>query len=100
VRLSQHGHAVALQSDARQDLANAATRNNTRLFTYDVRDLDQITLTGEYAVQLPKFQQGMSTLVAAQSELLALSDTQLLILPRDSNGLKVVHRYRTCAAST
>jgi len=100
VRLSQHGHAVALHNAARQDLANAATRNDTRLFTYDVRDLDQITLTGEYAVQLPKFQQGMSTLVAAQSELLALSDTQLLILPRDSNGLKVVHRYRTCAAST
>ncbi len=80
---------VALQSAARQDLANAATRNNTRLFTYDVSDLDNIALTGEYAVQLPKFQQGSSTLVAAQSEILAVSDTQLLILPRDSNGLLV-----------
>lgn len=80
---------VALQSAARQDLANAATRNNTRLFTYDVSNLDQIALTGEYAVQLPKFQQGANTLVAAQSEVLALSDTQLLILPRDSNGLLV-----------
>lgn len=80
---------VALQSAARQDLANAATRNNTRLFTYDVSDLDQITLTGEYAVQLPKFQQGTSTLVAAQSEILAVSDTQLFILPRDSNGFLV-----------
>jgi len=40
-------------------------------------------------VQLPKFQQGASTLVAAQSEVLALSDTQLLILPRDSNGFEV-----------
>lgn len=80
---------VALQSAARQDLANAATRDNTRLFTYDVSDLDQISLTGEYAVQLPKFQQGSNTLVAAQSEILALSDTQLLILPRDSNGFQV-----------
>jgi hypothetical protein len=80
---------VALQSAARQDLANAATRNNTRLFTYDVSDLDQIALTGEYAVQLPKFQQGANTLVAAQSEILAVSDTQLLILPRDSNGFEV-----------
>lgn len=80
---------VALQSAARQDLANAATRDNTRLFTYDVSNLDQISLTGEYAVQLPKFQQGSNTLVAAQSEILALSDTQLLILPRDSNGFQV-----------
>ena len=80
---------VALQSAARQDLANAATRNNTRLFIYDISNLDQIALTGEYAVQLPKFQQGANTLVAAQSEILALSDTQLLILPRDSNGFQV-----------
>jgi len=80
---------VSLQSAARQDLANAATRDNTRLFTYDVSNLDQISITGEYAVQLPKFQQGTATLVAAQSEILALSDTQLLILPRDSNGFQV-----------
>lgn len=78
---------VALQSAARQDGGTSpATRNTTRLFTYDVSDLNQIALIGEYAVQLPKFTQGSSTLVAAQSEILALSDTQLLILPRDSNG--------------
>jgi hypothetical protein len=35
---------------------------------------------------LPKFVQGTATLVAAQSEVLALNDTQLLILPRDGNG--------------
>ena len=82
---------VGLQSAARQDLGTpaAATRNNTRLFTYDLSNLDQITLKGEYVVQLPKFQQGANTLVAAQSELLAVSDTQLLILPRDSNGFAV-----------
>ena len=33
--------------------------------------------------------QGANTLVAAQSEILALSDQQLLILPRDSNGFSV-----------
>jgi hypothetical protein len=81
---------VALQSATRQDGGTSpATRNTTRLFTYDVGNLDQIALKGEYVVQLPKFQQGSNTLVAAQSEVLALSDTQLLILPRDSNGQSV-----------
>jgi hypothetical protein len=82
---------VALQSAARQDGAStsASRRDHTRLYTYDVSDPDAIVLTGEYVVQLPKFQQGSSTLVAAQSEILALSPTQLLILPRDSNGFLV-----------
>jgi hypothetical protein len=80
---------VGLQSAARQDInpaSAAATRDHTRVFTYDISDPANIRLTGEYVVQLPKFQQGNSTLVAAQSELLALSSTQLLMLPRDSNG--------------
>lgn len=83
---------VALQSAARQDGGTggtAATRDHTRLFTYDIGNLDQITLTGEYVVRLPRFQQEGATRVAAQSEVLALSSTQLLILPRDSNGFAV-----------
>jgi hypothetical protein len=82
---------VTLQSAARQDGAatGAAFRDHTRLFTYDVSNLDDIRLTGEYVVKLPKFVQGSSTLVAAQSEIHAISDTQLLILPRDGNGLGV-----------
>ena len=83
---------VALQSAARQDGGTggtSATRDNTRVFTYDVSNLDDMKLSGEYVVQLPKFTQNGQTLVAAQSEILALSDTQLLILPRDSNGLAV-----------
>lgn len=56
---------VALQSAARQDLANAATRGSTRLFASDIIDLDNIALTSEYAVQLPKFQQGANTLLPA-----------------------------------
>lgn len=83
---------VALQSAARQDGGTggtAATRDHIRLFTYDIGNLNEISLTGEYVVKLPKFQQQGSTRVAAQSEVLALSDTQLLILPRDSNGFAV-----------
>lgn len=82
---------VALQSAARQDGAStgSAFRDHTRLFAYDLSDLDNIVLIGEYVVRLPKFVQGAATLVAAQSEILALNDTQLLILPRDSNGFRV-----------
>jgi hypothetical protein len=83
---------VGLQSAARQDInlsSAAATRDNTRVFTYDISSPDSIRLTGEYVVQLPRFVQGGATLVAAQSELLALSSTQLLMLPRDSNGRAV-----------
>lgn len=83
---------VALQSAARQDGAatGAAFRNHTRLFTYDLSDLDNMQLSGEYVVPLPKFVSATgATLVAAQSEMLALSDTQLLILPRDGNGFGV-----------
>lgn len=80
---------VGLQSAARQDInlsSAAATRDHTRIFTYDISSPDNIRLSGEYVVRLPKFVQGSATLVAAQSELLALSSTQLLMLPRDSNG--------------
>jgi len=83
---------VGLQSAARQDLntaAAAATRDTTRVFTYDISSPDDIRLNGEYVVQLPKFQQNGATLVAAQSEILALSSTQFMMLPRDSNGLLV-----------
>lgn len=81
---------VLLQSATRQDGGaggTSATRHNTRLFTYDVSDPANAQLIGEYVVQLPRFTSANgSTLVAAQSELLAISDTQLLVLPRDSNA--------------
>ncbi len=80
---------VGLQSAARQDLnaaSAAATRDTTRVFTYDISSPDQIRLNGEFVVKLPKFQQAGATLVAAQSEIFALSSTQFLMLPRDSNG--------------
>ena len=80
---------VALQSATRQDGGtggSSSTRDHTRVFTYDLSNLDQITLTGEYVVRLPGFLQDNATRIAAQSEILAISDTQLLILPRDGNG--------------
>lgn len=83
---------VALQSATRQDGGTggtSATRDHTRIFTYDITDLEDVQLRGEYVVQLPRFQLNGNTLVAAQSEILAVSDTQLLILPRDSNGYAV-----------
>jgi hypothetical protein len=81
---------VALQSATRQDGGTggtSATRDHTRIFTYDISSPDEITLVGEYVVRLPSFLQGGLPRVAAQSEILAISGTQLLILPRDSNGL-------------
>ncbi len=81
---------VMLQSATRQDGGaggSSATRDHTRAFTYDITNLDAITLTGEYVVQLPKYLADGAVRVAAQSEILAISDTQFLILPRDGNGL-------------
>jgi hypothetical protein len=76
----QKNHAISRdRPDGNADVAH----------TYDLSDLDNIELMGEYVVRLPKFVQGAATLVAAQSEILALNDTQLLILPRDSNGFRV-----------
>ena len=83
---------VALQSATRQDGGtggSSATRDYTRLYTYDLTSLDAIALTGEYVLRLPRFVQAGATRIAAQSEILALSGTQLLILPRDSNGFGV-----------
>jgi hypothetical protein len=77
---------AVLQSAARQDLNSAAaptTRRNTRILTWDISDIENPVLTGHYALQLPTFG---ASLVAAQSEIYALSDSRFLILPRDGNG--------------
>ncbi|CAO3414901.1 esterase-like activity of phytase family protein [Azospirillum doebereinerae] len=84
--------AALLQSATRQDGGtggNSATRRNTRLLIYNVAgNPDSPALIGHYVVPLPTFRSGASTLVAAQSELLALNDKQFLVLSRDSgNGL-------------
>lgn len=82
--------ATLLQSATRQDGGtggSSATRRNTRLMIYDVsKNPDNPTLVGHYVVPLPTFRSGASTLVAAQSEMLALNDKQFLVLARDSNN--------------
>lgn len=82
--------ATLLQSATRQDGGtggSSATRRNTRLLIYDVSsNPDSPALIGHYVVPLPTFRSGSSTLVAAQSEMLALNDKQFLVLSRDSNN--------------
>lgn len=78
---------VLLQSAARQDGGTGGTgpRRNTRLFAYDITGEAGPVLTAEYVIPLPEFVQG-GTRAAAQSELLAVSNTQFLVLARDGNG--------------
>jgi hypothetical protein len=76
---------VLLQSALIQDLNIndiKHTRRNTRLLQYDISTPSTPQLIHEYVVQLPNFS---GTLVAAQSEMFALSSHQFLVLARDSS---------------
>lgn len=82
-----------LQSATRQD--NPADSNQGRLFTrlmvYDVNTNATPTApVGHYLVELPTFDRdginGSADRTAAQSEILALSPTTMLVLTRDGNG--------------
>jgi len=83
-----------MQSALVQDTgAGGQGRYNTRLYVYDIAGakVENPVLMGEYAVQLPRYDlngngSALDT-TAAQSEVIALSNTQLLTLPRDGNGL-------------
>jgi hypothetical protein len=83
----KHLYAL-LQSALVQDGGNGGsspTRFNTRLLAYDISDPAAPKLAGEYVVQLPRFKDKKGkTLVAAQSELIALNDKQFLLIARDS----------------
>lgn len=83
---------AVLQSAARQDGGDSGqTRMNTRALVYDASDIDNLKLVHEYVVPLPTFDNKGKVGVAAQSEILALSDKTFLMLARDSNngqGLK------------
>jgi hypothetical protein len=74
-----------LQSAARQEGgASSSKRRNTRLLKYALGS--EITYEAEYVVPLPTFTNADGkTRVAAQSEVHYISDTQLLVLPRDSS---------------
>lgn len=85
--------ATLLQSATVQDSVADAdqTRTNTRLFLYDIgTSPTPAKPIAEYVVQLPilrnKGDGGAPDKTAAQSELLALSDHQFLVLARDGNG--------------
>ncbi|MBC8011468.1 MAG: esterase-like activity of phytase family protein [Burkholderiales bacterium] len=81
-----------LQSAARQDLNTSSvpgSRANTRMLVYDLAsDPANPTLIAEHVVQLPTYTAtgGVNPVVAAQSELIALNDTQFLLLARDGRG--------------
>lgn len=83
-----------LQSGLVQDIgSNAQTRNNTRLFVYDIEGAlaDTPQLIEEYVVKLPRFDSnGNSSSInrtANQSEIVAIGPAQFLMLPQDGNGL-------------
>ncbi len=68
-------------------------RNHTRLYVYDIAGelVETPQLIGEYVVALPVIDangdaSGLDK-TAAQSEIVAISNGQFLMLPRDGNGL-------------
>ncbi|RUW97605.1 hypothetical protein EOA35_25200 [Mesorhizobium sp. M8A.F.Ca.ET.023.01.1.1] len=79
---------AVLQSAPRQDGGDSpSTRQNTRALVYDASDLAHLKLAHEYVVPLPVFKDAKGkTKVAAQSEIVALSDTSFLMLARDSGN--------------
>ncbi|TGD97222.1 esterase-like activity of phytase family protein [Methylobacterium nonmethylotrophicum] len=87
------GLVTILQSATLQDSGpNQQQRANTRILYYDISGTPTPAApTREYVLQLPVYQQNgngtASNRTAAQSEMLALNDTQFLVLSRDSNGL-------------
>ena len=84
---------VLLQSATIQDSGSGNQgRLNTRLLIYDVSESNTPDAPiAEYALQLPIVDDtgtgNKPNKTAAQSEMLVLSDCQVLILARDSNGL-------------
>ncbi|MBL9201089.1 MAG: esterase-like activity of phytase family protein [Opitutaceae bacterium] len=76
-----------LQSATRQDGGTGGaslTRFNARLLAYDITGAIP-ALRGEYVLQLPTTRTAAgATLVCAQSEILAISNTQILVLARDA----------------
>lgn len=91
-----------LQSATVQDTngANQQTRNNTRILVYDIgTNPTPANPVGHYVLQLPTFNNngsgGAPDRTAAQSEMLALNDTQFLVLARDGLGRGVAANAST-----
>lgn len=77
-----------LQAALVQDGGTHATREEyTRLLKYDISDSSNPTLSGEYVIALPQFEdpdQAKNPRTAASSEMHFLNDDLILILPHDS----------------
>lgn len=94
---------VTIQQSATVQDTNGAqqqTRNNTRILVYDVSTSATPTNpVGHYVLQLPVFNNngsgGAPDRTAAQSEMLALNDTQFLVLARDGLGRGVAANAST-----
>ncbi len=84
---------TVLQSGTMQDSTSAqANRTNTRIMVYDISsNRVPTTPVAHYVLQLPIYRSNgdgaAPDRTAAQSEILALNDTQFLVLSRDGNGL-------------
>lgn len=76
-----------LQSATRQDGGNGGSslRQFSRLLAYDLTTPSP-TLKGEYVVILPTYLDKGVTKVGAVCEIVAVNNTQILMLTRDSNG--------------
>ena len=87
------GLVTILQSATLQDSGpSQQQRANTRILVYDISATPTPAApVREYVLQLPVYRDngngGSPNRTAAQSEMLALNDTQFLVLSRDSNGL-------------
>ena len=79
---------AVLQSATRQDGGDSgSTRQNTRALVFDASDLAHLKLMHEYVVPLPVFtDEKGKKVVAAQSEIVALSPQSFLMLARDSGN--------------
>jgi hypothetical protein len=81
---------VLLQSATHEDGGDkTGTRRNTRFLQYAISDDKKKSpeYVAEYVVQLPTFTDAAGTArVAAQSEVHYISDSQFLVLARDSNA--------------
>lgn len=81
-----------LQSATMQDSRGGGqqARNNTRVLVYDIsRGRTPTRPVGHYVLQLPVYNSdgdGSPNRTAAQSEMVAISDTQFLVLARDGIG--------------
>ncbi|MES2497318.1 MAG: esterase-like activity of phytase family protein [Pseudomonadota bacterium] len=94
---------VTIQQSATVQDTNGAsqqTRNNTRILVYDISGNATPTAPiGHYVLQLPVFNNNgtgaAADRTAAQSEMLALNDTQFLVLARDGLGRGVAANAST-----